>query len=253
MNESSYNTAEKTYISVDVEHTGESSKHPGSVVSIGACVVGNIEETFYRELKPRNDGFHSDALTVAIKGLQSVDSKTIEKGSSAIMAALRKNAMDPKIALSEYQEWVIGLQLKHPVEAAAPIKYDGGLMAEYYRENSLENPFGWNGEDINSLLRGLTCDPSSHIVTLGLRSGENPHNALRDAQIQAIEMEIILRLMSTNRTTKGRIFSIIQNKGLVGLHKHDLTKYLMQRGRKVIEKINATPINENLHLAEYPL
>jgi len=51
------------YISVDVEASGPI---PGeySLLSIGACLVGQPDQSFYVELKPLNDNFFEKAMDV---------------------------------------------------------------------------------------------------------------------------------------------------------------------------------------------
>jgi len=47
------NQEEKKYVSVDIEASG---RIPGknSMMSLGACLVDDLNTTFYRELKPHN-------------------------------------------------------------------------------------------------------------------------------------------------------------------------------------------------------
>ena len=60
---------EETFICVDVETAGPI---PGeyAMLSIGACLVFDIVQTFYRELIPDRDGFQPEAL--AVSGLDAL-------------------------------------------------------------------------------------------------------------------------------------------------------------------------------------
>ena len=55
---------DERYISVDVETAGPI---PGeySLLSLGACVVGHPDDTFYVEFKPLNDNAIPEALRVS--------------------------------------------------------------------------------------------------------------------------------------------------------------------------------------------
>jgi hypothetical protein len=61
----------ETYISVDVEAAGPI---PGafSLLSIGACVVGNTDETFYAELRLINEAFVPSAMEAIRRAMREV-------------------------------------------------------------------------------------------------------------------------------------------------------------------------------------
>lgn len=60
-------TKEEAYISVDIEASGPI---PGeySMLSLGACVVGDTAKTFYREIKPITDKY----VQRAFRGLRLI-------------------------------------------------------------------------------------------------------------------------------------------------------------------------------------
>jgi len=62
----------KKYISVDIEASGPT---PGkySMLSLGACIVGNTSVQFYRELKPISRNLIVPAMRVGAKGLRCLD------------------------------------------------------------------------------------------------------------------------------------------------------------------------------------
>jgi len=53
----------ETYISVDIEASGPIPE-VYSMLSVGACVIGDTSKTFYVELKPLNDNYIQQALDV---------------------------------------------------------------------------------------------------------------------------------------------------------------------------------------------
>jgi len=240
---------QKSYLSVDIEHTWASKLAWGSIISLGSCVVWDIDNSFYQEMKPINEGFHEEAIQVWAKNLLCLEGQK-NLSWEEIMAILNEKWEKPEVTLQKYSKWVQQLPTKH-IEAAAPIKFDGWLMAEYYRLYNISNPLWYSGEDINSLLRGLISNTSLGIKSLYVRGNDIPHNALRDAQIQAIEMELILELMKINAETRWELTWIINstdkiNKGLKKLHTHNLTQELFSWAKKVIKIIAKTPIEEEL-------
>ena len=198
---------EKKYISFDVETSG---KTPGkySMLSLGACVVGEREKTFYREFKPISKEFIVEALRVASVGLQCLDDfKQRDEynphhqhfNPARVLELLNEKGDSPQQVMKKYAEWVlINTSGFKPVEAAAPIKFDGRFTA-YYFDNFYDgdNPFGHSGEDMNSVYRGLVGRVDASMKELGLRTEGLIHNALEDALQQAQEFEEVLSRLKT--------------------------------------------------------
>ncbi len=195
----------KRYFSVDVETSG---RIPGkySMLSLGACVVGEPSIQFYRELKPISTKFLPEAMNVSVLGLRCLDTvrhqEEFNPQSSRfnpvkVLEVLAEQGEAPQPVMVDFAAWIIqNSQGYKPVEAAAPIKFDGMFTAWYFNQfYPGENPFGHNREDINSLYRGVTGNSHANISQLGIRGSALPHNALEDAIIQAREMEEVLRLM----------------------------------------------------------
>ena len=195
----------KKYFSVDVETSG---RIPGkySMLSLGACVVGETSIQFYRELKPISTEFLPEAMKVSVLGLRCLEklrtSEEFDPNSSSfnpakVLAILDEHGERPQQVMADFASWILQNSRGYkPVEAAAPIKFDGMFTAWYFNQfYPGENPFGHNGEDINSLYRGATGNPKDHISQLRIRGDNLPHNALEDAILQAREMEEVLRLM----------------------------------------------------------
>lgn len=193
---------EKKYVSVDVETSGPT---PGkySMLSLGACIVGETHIQFYRELKPISQYYIMEAMRVGAKGLECLhygedfDTESKNFKPVKVLEVLSRRGEEPIKVMNDFAEW-INQNTKgfKPVEAAAPIKFDGMFTAWYFDNfYSKENPLGYSGEDINSMYRGLTKNRNAKIEQLRLRDGELPHNALEDAIIQAKEFERVLELM----------------------------------------------------------
>jgi len=194
----------KKYVSFDIESSGPT---PGkySMISIGACIVGNRNKQFYREIKPISMNFCIEALKIGAQGLnctknlQIFDEYNPHKDAFDAINVLKKLSQQgeaPAKVMSEYQDWVLkNTRGFRPVEAAAPIKFDGMFTAYYFDNfNNGQNPFGHSGEDINSMFRGYKQDINEHTKSLGIKSTLT-HNALEDALIQAERFEKLLTLM----------------------------------------------------------
>ncbi len=71
---------DEIYISVDIEASGPI---PGeyNMLSIGACVVGDIKNTFYREIKPITTRYVPQALEVSGLSLEKLVQEGVEPGA----------------------------------------------------------------------------------------------------------------------------------------------------------------------------
>jgi ribonuclease T len=193
----------KKYISVDIEASG---KTPGkySMLSIGACIVGNTSIQFYEELKPIIRNYNLESMKIACLGLKCLekykhlpeyDPKNCKFNPDLVLDLLDKEGKDPKKVMNDFADWIIqNIKGFAAVEAASPIKFDGMFTAWYF-DNFYEgeNPLGFSGEDINSMYRGLKKNIHAHTGTL--LSKDIPHNALEDAIVQAKRFEIVLKEM----------------------------------------------------------
>ncbi|MBT7902747.1 hypothetical protein HN587_02715 [Candidatus Woesearchaeota archaeon] len=204
-----YNSKPKQYISIDIETAGR-PVGVYSMLSVGACVVFDTNQQFYREIKPINNLVITDALKVCVRGfhclsdllsLPEFNPESEKFSPDLVMQALIERADSPQKVMQEYSEWLekVG-ENKRLVELAAPIKFDGGFCDFYWGQFYDGEPkTSFTAEDINSMYRGVTKNPYANIKELGLRpNGQLPHNALEDAIIQAKEAEAVLKLMGVN-------------------------------------------------------
>ncbi|HIH24660.1 TPA: 3'-5' exoribonuclease [Candidatus Woesearchaeota archaeon] len=197
----------KRYISVDVETSGRT---PGrySMLSIGACVVGDRTKTFYRELKPISDEYITRAMRVGCLGLECIardrehdpryDPAASEFRPELVLARLQKQGFYPGTAMAHFDDWTRKVTAGYrQVLIAAPVAFDGGWI-HWYFDNFFDgdDPFGYGGEDIGSMYRGVCKNEYARCDDMALPREGTHHNALDDAIYQAKEMEEILRLMS---------------------------------------------------------
>ncbi len=193
------------YVSVDIESSGPT---PGkyTMLSLGACVVGNVRNTFYKELTPITLTFDPAAMRVGCKGLRCLksfrsrpdyDPDNPRFAPLKVLQLLNHKGESYTKVFKDFSDWVKrATRDKKPVLAAAPIVFDGMWIQWYFDNYAPEsNPFGHSGVDMNSVYRGFTRNMHANIADLNLRKGPKSHNALDDAVQQALEFEEILRRM----------------------------------------------------------
>ncbi len=177
------------YFSVDIESSGPI---PGkySMLSLGACVVGNPNENFYVELKPISKEFVPDALKV----------------SGFDLNRLEKEGKPPVEAMKAFRQWVLTAAENHKVVFVGfNACYDWQFVNWYLESFTGDNPFGFGGIDIKSYFMGLSGLSWSKTTSSQLPSEFQPdapqtHNALDDARAQA---SIFQKLLYKNGKTKG--------------------------------------------------
>ena len=175
-------TKEEVFVSVDVESSGPI---PGefSMLSLGACVVGNTDQNFYVEIKPLNINYKPKALKVC--GLD--------------FGKLVMEGVEAKEAMQRFYNWIkenfLDKNLR-PVFVSFG-EYDYMFVNWYFEKFLGHNPFSFNGLDIKSFAMGvLGCTwtgTSKRNIPSEFHSGlPHTHNALDDAKKQA---ELFLRLL----------------------------------------------------------
>lgn len=172
------------YISVDIEAAGPIPAEY-SMLSIGACVVGSPEVSFYIELKPINDRSIPEALAVC--GL-SLD-------------RLRITGSEPIEAMDAFRKWITDVSRGlTPVFVGFNSPFDWQFINWYFHFFLGGNPFGITAVDIKSYYMGYSGCTWSQTSSSQLPSWLQPtrhkkHNALDDAIAQA---EIFARLLSAS-------------------------------------------------------
>lgn len=166
------------FISVDIESDGPI---PGdySMLSLGACVVGNADQTFYIELKPISSKFQNEALEVS--GLNR--------------RGLERSGVDPIHALRSFESWINEVAAgRKPVFLANNAGFDWMFVCWYFWHFLERNPFGHSSCDIRSYAMGAfgAAWEESSLKKLPTSIGFSEalsHNALEDALAQAPILE----------------------------------------------------------------
>lgn len=197
----------RCYISFDIE---ASNKTPitGSMLSLGATIVGHTEEKFYIEFKPLHSREHYDfdATRIGSSHLECIQGTTnpsLNPSSSlfdprTLLDVLQEKGIDIKKGMQMYADWIAKMAKKyksnHPIAIAGPIKFDGMWTSCYFDYAGIENPFRHSGEDMNSLFRGLEKDLFTDMKKNVNFRHKNPktHHAFYDAKEQAILIQLAL-------------------------------------------------------------
>ena len=176
---------EEIMICVDVETAGPVPSRY-AMLSIGACLVMEIQKSFYIELIPDRDEVQPEAL--AISGLD--------------MDALRNNGTEPAEAMRAFANWVASVAPPpaRPVFVAFNTPFDWMFINDYFHRYLGENPFGHSALDIKAYYMGqfgTRWEDTSmqRISSFFLEERHLTHNALRDARDQA---EIFQKIMKAN-------------------------------------------------------
>jgi ribonuclease T len=193
----------KKYISVDIESSGNT---PGkySMLSLGACIVGNTEVQFYREIKPLNMNYILEAMKISSLGLSFIEEderfnpKSNKFSPKQVLQTLWERAPSPSQVMSDFASWIIeNTKGFRAVEASAPSRFDGMFTSWYFGNfYDEESPLGFSGEDINSMYRGFKKDINAHIKQIKIPF-KHSHSALDDAIEQAKKFETFFQYLKT--------------------------------------------------------
>lgn len=181
----------ETYISVDVEASGPV---PGeySMLSLGACIVGQTDKNFYVELKPITKNFNPTSLAVAGFDLEQLERTGAEPGS----------------AMAQFDAWVMQATPREntPVFCAYPLAFDWMFVAYYFQRFLGHNPFGYTGFDVKSFYMGMTGERWDIAAPMKrFHIGQDlTHNAREDAIAQADMLERIFNYANEHRTKPKR-------------------------------------------------
>lgn len=184
----SISNPEETYISVDIEASGPiPSKY--SMLSLGACVVGNTTRNFYAEIKPINDSFVPEAIKISGFSLEH----------------LKSAGLEPVAALKSFAEWIEYNSLdKIPIFVGYNAPFDWQFVNWYFHVYIGSNPFGINAIDIKAYYMGMigvewSKTSSSNLPAWLEVENKEKHNALSDAIYQSIIFERLLRYNSDKK------------------------------------------------------
>lgn len=179
----------ETYICVDVETAGPIPALY-AMLSIGACLVDDVETQFYVELKPDREELTAEAL--AVSGLS--------------MEMLREFGAAPKTAMQAFADWVrkVTPEGNRPVLVALNAPFDWMFINDYFHRYLGHNPFGHSALDIKAFYMGatgVTWSKTSYKYITAFLDQEKQlfHNALQDAKDQAEIFREIIKLREASQ------------------------------------------------------
>lgn len=169
------------YMSVDIEASGPI---PGeySMLSVGACVVGDTGNGFYVELSPISDRFVQKAIDVCKLDLDT----------------LKAEGTEPEEAMRNFAGWVEqAANRRKAVFVGFNAGFDWSFVNYYFVRFLGKNPFGVSCVDIKSVWMGQkNCEwAATSKAAIKRALGINvphTHNALDDAREQAAIFERML-------------------------------------------------------------
>lgn len=178
-------TKQEKFISVDIEASGPIPDEY-SMLSLGACVVGERDKNFYIELKPLNDNFLPRAL---------------EKTKFS-MEELKIKGVKPAEAMASFEEWILKVSKDcRPVFVGFNATFDWMFCHWYFMKFLGRDPFGISGLDTKAYYMGMqNCtwsETTKKKVKLNFPTKtKHTHNALQDAIEQA---ELFEKMLKFNR------------------------------------------------------
>lgn len=175
-------TNAEIFTSVDVEAAGPFPP-TFSMLSLGACVVGDSETAFYAELKPISEQVVLEAIRVVGKPLEH----------------FTKHGREPNVVMVEFDEWIKSISgTATPVFVGFNAAFDWAFVNWYFHTYLGRNLFGVSPLDIKAYFMGLSGGAwentrSSRIPSAFKGPARQTHNALDDARSQAQMFERMLR------------------------------------------------------------
>ena len=170
-------------ISVDVETSGPS---PGtsSLLAIGACLVDDPSQSFYRELQPiPGRGWDADAARV-----HRLDRDELER-----------HGLAPPTAMAEFAAWIDSQRGDaRAIFVGFNAPFDWMFVADYYWRFLGRNPFGHAALDLKSLYMGRDGVSTWAATSKSVVADRYPvdeahtHQALDDARMQAARARRLL-------------------------------------------------------------
>jgi DNA polymerase III epsilon subunit-like protein len=174
----------EVFISVDIEAAGPIPAEY-SLLSIGAAVVGRLDQNFYIELKPINANVFAKAMQV----------------NQLSLAELQTRGIEPRAAMQQFAEWIKEVAGADgvPVFVGFNAAFDWSFVNYYFHKFLGANPFGHAALDIKSYYMAVMqtdwAGTRSSAMNPRFLSADKPHthNALGDAIEQGAIFEKLLR------------------------------------------------------------
>lgn len=173
------------FVSVDVEASG-CIPEEYSLLSIGACVLDNPQNSFYIEVKPINENFTTSAIKV----------------TGDLYKRCKVEGYEPLEAMKRFADWLASLNDRVSMVGFNAV-FDWQFINYYFIKYLGYNPLGINALDMKAYYMGM-ANCKWYETTKKRIKGANPyfktqhphtHNALDDAVEQA---ELFRKMLAYN-------------------------------------------------------
>lgn len=191
-------------ISVDVELAGRDlEKH--SILSFGACVVGDLDSHFYREMQPLSLEYKEGAVRIAARGLYCIPPKLRKRPEygprnrdfrpELIMRYLYRHGAPAHESFESFIHWVHkSSERRASAVLAKPVRIDVTILKRYFTTFNLPWPFT-REIDLEEVFRALLGTPHASLRNLDVSYvRRHRHNALEDCMYQAEQYRKILQI-----------------------------------------------------------
>ena len=173
-----------TYISVDIETAGPIPAR-FSMLSLGACLVSAPSNFVYLEFQPESMDYVPSALAVSQLSLDKLAAEGLPLAEGMLRLAEWLKASVP--------------EGHSPVFVAHNAPFDWSFVDDAFHRTLGHNPFGYAALDIKAYAMGvlhLSWNETSfrYLAQRFLDHTELSHNALEDAQDQALVFRQLLEL-----------------------------------------------------------
>jgi ribonuclease T len=176
-------TKEELLVSVDIEASGPTPS-TGSLIALGACLIDDDAQSFYRLIKP----LPALPWSAAAERVHRLPRRRVEAEGLA-----------PAVAMAEFADWVDRLaDGRQPVFVGWNAGFDWMFVADYLERFAGRNPFGYAPLDMKAYIMGLHHLPrwadTRRAELDGLYGPAEPmsHHALDDARQQAAFIRRVL-------------------------------------------------------------
>lgn len=166
-------TNTKAYFSVDVEADGPNPA-VGSMIEIGAVVVGKPNLKFQSLLRPIHDRFSPKSLQIS-----GIDRE-----------GLLQSGPDPEDVMKKFHSWILSSAAGSNPVFVSDNAFDWSFVDYYLHKYTGSNPFGHSPRNLHDLHKGFHRSLSSRLSD---HRGPLTHGALDDAQANARYMERLIR------------------------------------------------------------
>jgi DNA polymerase III epsilon subunit-like protein len=176
----------EVFVSVDIEASGPSPS-TGSLLSIGACLVTDLAQSLYLELRPLAGRDWSEEAA-RVHGLDRL--------------RLERDGLSPEKAMEAFEAWLSQAcgSDGRPIFVGFNAPFDWMFVADYFWQFRGRNPFGISGLDLKAYymaragVQRWAQTSRSHVDSwLGFEP-DHSHHALDDARGQAKLARALLKL-----------------------------------------------------------